>query len=214
MVALSERYLGHLGGKASTRRAIAPHASGRSRTIRKRTEQVHFCLGGQGYSQQDDERYVLTIVDSVLGGSMSSRLFQEIREKRGLAYAIGSYSIAYQESGLFAIYGGTSPETFAQVVDLTLAEMEKVKHENLTPEEVQKAKTQIRGALVLSLESMSNRMMRMGKSMIYFGRVIPLEEIIGKINAVTREDIARVAHNIFDERNLSLAAVGPLGKSA
>lgn len=214
IVILSQRYLGHLSGNTGTRRVRPPHASGQSRTIRKRTEQVHFCMGGQGYSQKDDARYVLTIIDSVLGGSMSSRLFQEIREKRGLAYAIGSYSIAYQESGLFAIYGGTSPETFAQVVDLTRAEIEKVKRHNLTEEEVQKAKTQIRGALVLGLESMSNRMMRMGKSMIYFGRVIPLEEIIGKINAVTHDDIARVANHIFDERNLSLAAVGPLGKSA
>ncbi|HXG23615.1 MAG TPA: pitrilysin family protein [Chthonomonadales bacterium] len=213
IVTLAEQYLGHLSGNTGTRRMRPPHASGQSRTIRKRTEQVHFCMGGQGYSQQDDERYVLTIIDSVLGGNMSSRLFQEIREKRGLAYAIGSYSIAYQESGLFAIYGGTSPETFAQVVDLTRAEIEKVKRHNLTEEEVQKAKTQIRGALVLGLESMSNRMMRMGKSMIYFGRVIPLEEIIGKINTVTHDDIARVANHIFDERNLSLAAVGPLGKS-
>jgi len=209
MVALTEKHLGDLSGKSSWRRSSRPHPSGESRMVRKRTEQVHFCLGTAGFGQKDDDRYVLTILDMVLGGNMSSRLFQEIREKRGLAYAIGSYSVAYQDSGVFVVYGGTSPETFEEVLDLTQAEIEKVKQDNLTEDEVSKARTQIRGALVLGLENMNSRMMRMGKSMLYFGEVIPMEEIIRKIDAVTHEDIARVANSLFDESRLTLAAVGP-----
>ena len=143
---------------------------------------------------------------------MSSRLFQEIREKRGLAYAIGSYSVAYMEGGLFAVYGGTSPQTFDQVVDLARIEIDKLKRHNLTSDELTKSKTQIRGALVLGLESMSSRMMRMGKSMIYFGKVIPLNEIMAKINAVSHDHIQRVADQVFDDSKLTLAAVGPFKK--
>src|SRR5205085_8815925 len=134
-----------------------PKSSGQSKMMRKRTEQVHFCLGVQGFSQKHDDRYPLTIIDTVLGGNMSSRLFQEIREKRGLAYSIGSYTVSYQEGGLFAVYGGTSPDTFNQVVDLVRQELENVRHNNLTEEEVTKSKNQIRGALVLGLENMSSR---------------------------------------------------------
>lgn len=209
MVRLTEKYLGDLSGRSNGRRSTRPQSSGESRMVRKRTEQVHFCLGTTGFGQQDNDRYVLTILDMVLGGNMSSRLFQEIREKRGLAYAIGSYSVSYQESGVFVIYGGTSPATFGQVLDLTRAEIEKVKRENLTADEIAKAKTQIRGALVLGLENMSSRMMRMGKSLLYFGTVTPLEEIVQKINAVTRDDIARVSNALFGESHLTLAAVGP-----
>src|SRR5258708_10296855 len=209
MVRLAGDYLGDMSGRPYVRRHRKPHSSGQSKTVRKRTEQVHFCLGTQGYGQTHDDRYPLTIIDAVLGGNMSSRLFQEIREKRGLAYAIGSYTVSYLEGGLFAIYGGTSPDTYQQVLDLVRKEMENVRKKKLTEDEVTKAKTQIRGALVLGLESMSSRMMRMGKSLIYFGKVIPLTDIMNKINAVTHEDIDRVSNNLFDESKLTLAAVGP-----
>jgi predicted Zn-dependent peptidase len=213
LVRLAGQYLGDMKGTPYLRRHRQPHSSGQSKMLRKRTEQVHFCLGTQGYGQKHEDRYPLTIIDTVLGGNMSSRLFQEIREKRGLAYAIGSYSVSYMEGGLFAVYGGTSPDTFEQVLDLVRKEMENVRKHNLTSDEVSKSKTQIRGALVLGLESMSSRMMRMGKSMIYFGKVIPLTEIMDKINAVSHDDIDRVSNQLFDESRLTLAAVGPFSKS-
>ena len=207
---LTQRYLGNLRGTRRVRRGNPPVPSGAAKIVRRPTEQVHFCIGSQAFSHTDDERYPLTILDTVLGGNMSSRLFQEIREKRGLAYNIGSYSLSYREGGLFVIYGGTSPHTFQQVMDLTRAEMAKIKEQSITDEELAKAKTQIRGALVLGLESMRGRMMRMGKSLLYYGRVIPLDEITTKINNVTHRDILRVASTLFDDRALTLAAVGPL----
>lgn len=214
IVGLVQIHLGDMAGKPYVRKQPAPRSSGESKRVRKRTEQVHFCLGSQGYSQTDDDRYPLTIVDTVLGGNMSSRLFQEIREKRGLAYAIGSYTVSYQESGLFAVYGGTSLQTFEQVLDLVRKEIEDVRRNNVTEEELTKAKTQMRGAMVLGLESMSSRMMRMGRSLLYFDKVIPLDEIMAKINAVTHDDIARVAGQVCEESRLSLAAMGPFGNSA
>ncbi len=209
VVALAMKFLGDLKGEPYSRRTRRPRSSGQSKSVRKRTEQMHFCLGVQGYGQLEDDRYTLTIVDSVLGGNMSSRLFQEIREKRGLAYAIGSYSVCYMESGLFAVYGGTSPETYDEVIQLVRAEIEKLKKHNLTKDEVSKAKTQFKGALVLGLENMSSRMMRMGKSLLYFGKVIPLDEIMAKILAVSHDDIDRVANALFDDSKVTLAAVGP-----
>jgi predicted Zn-dependent peptidase len=215
IVALAEKHLGKMGGQTYQRKPRKmPQASGHEKKVRKRTEQVHFCYGSEAFSQLDDDRYALTILDTTLGGNMSSRLFQEIREKRGLAYAIGSYSVSYLEGGFFTIYGGTSPGTFEQVMDLSRTEIEKVKKHNLTQDEVSKAQTQIRGALVLSLENMSGRMMRMGKSLLYFNRVISLDEIITKINNVTLDDIARISCKIFDEERLTLAAVGPFKREA
>lgn len=214
VVELASRFLGGISGPPYRRRVRKPQPSGVSKTVRRRTEQVHFCLGGQGFGQREDDRWVLTIIDSVLGGNMSSRLFQEIREKRGLAYAIGSYAVSYSEGGIFAVHGGTSPQTFSQVLDLTMKELENIRQNNLTEDEVTKSKAQVRGALVLSLENMSSRMMRMGRSMIHFGRVIPLEDILQKIHAVTHDDIARVAIQVFDSSNLTLAAIGPLEREA
>ncbi|MGC8667453.1 MAG: M16 family metallopeptidase [Chthonomonadales bacterium] len=209
---LAYQYLGGLKGSARIRRSNPPVPSGAAKVVRRPTEQVHFCIGSQAFSHTDDERYPLTILDTVLGGNMSSRLFQEIREKRGLAYSIGSYSLSYREGGLFVVYGGTSPQSFQQVVELTRTEMDKVKEESITEDELAKAKTQIRGGLVLGLESMRGRMMRMGKSLLYYGRVIPLDEVTAKIAAVTREDIQRVARTLFDDHALTLAAVGPLSQ--
>ncbi len=214
IVGLATMYLGDMTGDAPPKKRKPPKFSGDSKLQKKRTEQVHFCLGTQAYSQLNEDRYALTILDTVLGGNMSSRLFQEIREKRGLAYAIGSYSASYVEGGLFTVYGGTSMQTFNQVVDLVRVEMDKVKRENISEDELTKAKTQMKGALVLGLENMSSRMMRMGKSLLYFDRVIPLDEIVAKIVAVGHDDIGRVANELFDESRLTLVAVGPFKNGA
>ncbi len=214
MVDLASRALGDMGGARHQRKPRAPEGSGASRRVRRRTEQVNFCLGCPGYAQSNDDRFGLFILDAVLGGSMSSRLFQEIREKRGLAYSIGSYSVSYLEGGAFAIYGGTSPETFDEVVALSRAELDATRRGDLTVEEIAKAKTQIRGAMVLGLENMSTRMMRMGKSMVYLDRVVPLSEVLAKIDAVTMDDLGRVANDLFQEDRLTIAAVGPFPREA
>ena len=178
--------------------------------VAKRTEQVHICFGTPGFPQADDDKYPLAIIDAALGGGMSSRLFQEIRESRGLAYAIGSYSASYSEGGLFAVYAGTSTRNVNQVMDLIVRELEDVRANNLTDAELGRARNQIRGALLMGQESTTNRMSRLANSEMYFGRIVPVQEVLDAINKVNREDIARVSDGIFDSSRRALAIVGPV----
>jgi predicted Zn-dependent peptidase len=215
LVKLAEKALGDLDGKARRRNARRPKPTGKSKQVRKRDmEQVHFCLGASAYGKKDKQRYSLSILNNVLGGNMSSRLFQEIREKRGLAYSIGSYGRSYQDSGFFCVYGGTSPDTYQQVLDLTLAEFENVTKLGLTEDELRKAKTQVRGALVLGLESMSARMNRYGESLLSYGRVIPISEVLSEYEAVSHESIAVVANVVLNVSAHTLAAIGPFPRKA
>ena len=182
--------------------------------VDKDTEQVHFCLGAPGFAQHREEKYALAAIDSALGGGMSSRLFQEIRENRGLAYAIGSYSASYQEAGLFAIYGGTSVDNVKTVIELTKQECANIGRDSVTDFELERAKNQIRAALVLGQESMSNRMSRLAKSELYYGRIIRMEEIISAILQVTKDDVADVASRLFKDAGFAVAAIGPFKKNS
>jgi predicted Zn-dependent peptidase len=170
---------------------------------------VHFCLGTRGYNQEEEERYALGLIDSAVGGGMSSRLFQEVREKRGLCYAIGSYTASFREAGMFTVYAGTSPETADQVRELVALELQNVSRSGLTPEELQRAKNQIRGAVLLSLDSMSTRMTRIGKSMLYYDRVISPTEVVEKIEAVTADNCRQICADLFGRGDFAYAAVGP-----
>jgi predicted Zn-dependent peptidase len=202
------------GGLQGTKTAMPPSPltfDSESALIDKVTEQVHFCVAAPGFSQLDNEKYTLAVIDTTLGGGMSSRLFQEIRESRGLAYAIGSYSAAYREGGMFAVYGGTSIESIEEVVRLVRDEFGNVLKENITDEELTRSKNQIKGALVLSQENMSSRMIRMAKSEIYHGRIIRLEELISSIMNVEHVDVARVSERIFAQGAFPVAAIGPFG---
>lgn len=205
---------GSLVGKRSPRESseVTPHLE--IKLIDKATEQVHFCLGTVGFPQHSKEKYALAAIDSALGGGMSSRLFQEIRESRGLAYAIGTYSASYQEAGLFAIYGGTSVDNVRTVIELTRKECESMGRDGVTDAELERGKNQIRGALVLGQESMSNRMSRLAKSELYYGRIIRMEEIISAIVEVTRDDVADVASRLFKDMTFAVAAIGPFKKHA
>ncbi|MCE5324717.1 insulinase family protein [bacterium] len=213
-VDLVAKAFGDLAGKRTPRVMHDARINLDVRVIDKTTQQVHFCLGTRGYAQDSREKYALAAIDSALGGGMSSRLFQEIREKRGLAYAIGSYSASYQEAGMFAIYGGTSIQNIKYVLELTQTECENIKKSSVTDAELERAKNQIRGALVLGQESMSNRMSRLAKSEMYFGRLVRLEEIIGSIMAVTKDDVAAVASQLFEDSKFAIAAIGPFKKHA
>ncbi|MHB0997785.1 MAG: M16 family metallopeptidase [Armatimonadota bacterium] len=205
---VEELFGGLKGSKTKTEESV-PQFSYNSKYMNKDTEQVHFCIGTHGYSQIDKDRFALAIIDTTLGGGMSSRLFQEIREKRGLAYSIGSYSSAFREGGYFTVYGGTSLENIEEILDLTRVEFNDIKTNNIKEDELTRSKNQIRGALVLSQESMSSRMIRIAKSEIYHGRIVPLEEIISSVVKVTHDDISRVAQNIFNEESLPIVAIGP-----
>ena len=203
--------LGDLQGGSPTPAEGRPSITTNKYEYSRPTEQVNFCIGTKGYGQFDDERYPLAMLDAILGGSMGSRLFQEIREKRGLAYSVGSYSATHREGGYFVAYGGTSPDTYEQCLELVREEFAKVRKEGVTEAELNRAKNQFRGALVMSQESMSSRMNRMGKSEVYFDRVVPLDEVTAAIEKVTIDDIRRVAEIIFpeDTAQLTVAAVGP-----
>lgn len=210
LVALAEKALGGLEGKAPSRWLGTPQPSGKSdKKGRRDIEQTHFCLGTAAYSKHDKERFALSILNNVLGGNMSSRLFQEVREKRGLAYSIGSYGRSYQDGGHFCVYGGTSSDTYEEVLALTRKEFAKVRADGLSEDELTKAKTQVRGALVLGLENMNARMNRYGDSLLSYGRVVPISEILQEYEAVTHEKIGAVAEKVLDDQSLTLTAIGP-----
>ena len=207
---IRERF-GHLTGKKSDWRMpdTTPQFVPGTSYIEKSIEQVNLVMGTRGYAQMNDDKYKLSILDAVLGGSMSSRLFQEIREKRGLAYSIGSYSQSFREGGYFAVYSGTSAATSEQVIDLVKTEFKNVLKNNITEAELDRAKNQFRGGIVMGQEGMNSRMRRIGSNELVYDRVIPIEETMRKITAVTRDDIAEVSEYLFGADAYALATVGP-----
>ncbi len=181
------------------------------REVSKDVEQVHFCIGGEAPSLYDEDRYIATVLDGVLGGGMSSRLFQEVRERRGLAYAIGAYTLTYTAGGAFTVYGGTGRDKWQEVQEVVAKEFDKVRKEGANEDELAKVKLQISGNMVLALESMSTRMMRMARNEIIFGRSIPIEEVLKKIDAVTNDQLISHARKAIEEKVISTTAIGPFG---
>lgn len=212
VVALVEKTLGDMV-KSSPRKTLpTPEARQGIFATPRPDEQVNFVLGGPSLTHFDERRYAAAILDVILGGSMGSRLFIEVRERRGLAYSVGSYPQLYREGGYWAAYGGTSPETFEECIEVICAELQKVRAEGVTEEELKRAKTQFRSALIMGQESMNSRMMRIGKAEAIYDRVAPLDEVRAKIEAVTQTDVLELARQLIPESRdgLTLAAVGPL----
>ncbi len=209
----AEDSLGKLPHTTTNSQPERPHGIAQYTGVAKDVEQVHFCIGSDGVSYYDDDLYTMAVLDAALGGSMSSRLFQEIREKRGLVYAIGSYSLTYGAGGAFTVYGGTSPTTWPQVQELTRAEFDKVSRAGLAQGELERTKRNICGNIVLALEGMSGRMMRMSRNEINFQREIPIEETLGKINAVTNEKIVALASSILSPKLVSTTVIGPMAEA-
>ncbi|MDI6791534.1 MAG: pitrilysin family protein [bacterium] len=176
-------------------------------------EQVHFCLGTDGLSYSHEDRFAFYLLNTITGKSMSSRLFQEIREKRGLAYSIYSYHLACHEAGLFAVYAGVSREHYSETVKITLSELSKLKEEEVGESELSKAKQQLKSNLVLSLEDTASRMSRLAKTEIYFNRFFTLDEILSQIEAVSAEDVKKVAGNLFRNEFLTVTTIGPLSEA-
>ncbi|MDP2933406.1 MAG: pitrilysin family protein [bacterium] len=174
----------------------------------KKTEQVHLCLGTKGPAQTDEDRYPFSILDDILGGSMSSRLFQEVREKRGLVYSIFSTASPFRDFGVSYVYAGTSQTNLKQVVDLILEQYRKFKKEGITKEELEKGKEYLKGTLVLGLESTSSRMSWLARTEFYYNRVMTIDEIFAKVDKVTRDDIIRLANQYFQDEYLTLAVIG------
>jgi predicted Zn-dependent peptidase len=202
----------NLGGYPDVReRAPLPRPAGSAGKVEisKDIEQVHFCIGTDGPSLNDPDLYTQAVLDAILGGGMGSRLFQEIREKRGLAYAIGSYTLTYSVGGAFTVYGGTSLATWQQVQDLVSAEFEKVRSDRVPDDELDRAKRSLSGNLVLALEGMNARMMRMTRNELAYGREVPIEETLARIDAVTANDVAELADRSLRPELVSTTAIGP-----
>jgi predicted Zn-dependent peptidase len=175
----------------------------------KELEQSHICLGTLGYPQSHDDRYTSYILNTVLGGSMSSRLFQNIREKRGLAYAVFSGLSAYRDAGMLTVYAGCASETVGEVVDLVVEEMRGMKQSPLGDAELRRAKDHLKGSLMLGLESTSSRMSHLARQDIYFDRHFTLDETLEGIEAVTTDDVRRVAGHLFSNGSLGVTVLGP-----
>jgi predicted Zn-dependent peptidase len=189
-----------------------PHTT-RLSCIEKDLEQLHIVVGTPAPATLDNTRFAGILMNSVFGGSMSSRLFQEIRERRGLAYAVRSYIVSYRDTGMLNIYVGTSKEKTAEVIDIILAEMRRMKTELFTERELQSAKELIKGNLLLSMESTDNRMQKLATNEIYFGRNVLAEETVSKIEAVTGEDIRALSEWMFCRPNLSMVFLGDMKES-
>ena len=211
---VSERFSGLTGSRSQWRVPdSAPRAVAASKKFSKPIEQVHVVVGVPGYSQLNPDKYKLALLDNILGGGMSSRLFQEVREKRGLAYSVGSYTANYREGGLFGVYAGTSTETADEVVEIIQGEFTKIVTDNATADELDRVKNQMKGGLVMGQESMSGRMMKMGKNELTYDRVIPIEEISANIQAVTLEDVHDTAKDLLVPERASVVQVGPFDEA-
>lgn len=179
---------------------------------KKELEQVHLCLGSRGFPQQGHERYAAALLNTVLGGGMSSRLFQRVREKEGLVYTVASYHNGYLNGGYQAVYAACAPRNLKRVLDITLEELREIKREGATDGELTSAKRHLKGSILLSLESTVSRMSGIARQEYYFGRQFTPDEIIAHIDAVTLEDIRNIAQVIVDPDSLSLTLLGNLRK--
>jgi predicted Zn-dependent peptidase len=175
---------------------------------KRELEQVHLCLGARGYPQQVEERYAAALLNAVLGGGMSSRLFQRVREQEGLVYSIASFHNAYLHGGYEAVYAACAPKNVRRVLDSTLAELRKMRNEGATADELADAKLHLKGSILLSLESTTSRMSGIARQEYYFGRQFTPDEIIEHIDRVTLDDIQAIARTIVDPESLSLTLLG------
>ena len=180
-------------------------------TRQKETEQAHLCLGFPGLPIGDSQTYALVLLNNVLGGSMSSRLFQEIREERGLAYSIFSYHSSFQDDGMLTIYGGTGRDQLDQLFEQTIQCINALTKEGLTEKELENGKEQLKGNLVLSLESTNSRMSRNGKHELMLGYHRSIDEVMDEIEKVQMDDIMNVAQKVFQE-DFALSLISNDGK--
>jgi predicted Zn-dependent peptidase len=177
----------------------------------KATEQYHLCLGGPGLSRNDPRRHAQSVLDAVLGGSMSSRLFQEVREKRGLAYSVGSYAVGYADAGQVGVYLGTREDSLATACEVVGTELRRLGDELLPEEELRRAQDHLKGRLVLGAESSGTRMNRIGRAVLTGTELLTIEETMARIEAVTAEDVRDLAREHWQPESLSAAAIGTSG---
>jgi predicted Zn-dependent peptidase len=201
-------------GRSVRSNSAPPVSTAGVRVEERDTSQLHLCLGMDGLPYGHEDRYALYLLNAILGGSMSSRLFQEIREKRGLAYSVYSYQASYRDCGLLAVYAGTDPESSSQVVDLIRAECARLRDEPIDPGDFRQAKDQLKGNLLLGLEGTSSRMTRLAKMEIYFRRNCGLDEIIAGIEQVSPDHFQALTQRILRDDAFAVTSIGPTPQAA
>ncbi len=208
---LVEKEFGHLQAIGSPRETPAPSTSAPIHLETKRDlEQVHLCIGVPSLPLAHERRFGVAVLNNLLGGGMSSRLFQSIREKQGLAYAVFSEITPYSDAGMLTVYAGTAKETIDKVLDMTVAEFRAMKESPVSDEELLRAKNHLKGSLMLSLESTSSRMSNLARQELYFRRFYSLDEILASIEAVTRDEVQSLAREFFQPERIAVTVLGPL----
>ncbi len=210
VVDMIEATFGKISKSDKAHRRSKPHPISTTNVWKRDLEQVHFCLGTRGLQYNHSLRFASYVLNTILGGGMSSRLFQEIRENRGLAYSVYSYLPTYIDSGLVVVYAGTNDDSFQEVIDLVLNEFNHIKKGPLKNGELETAKEQLKGNLLLSMESSDNLMTRLAKNEIYFQSYLPVGMILKGIDEVKEETVRQLANEIFDERLFCLTVLGPM----
>jgi predicted Zn-dependent peptidase len=189
--------------------APSPDQPARVRFVTKDTEQYHLCLGAPGITRHDERRFALRVLDNVLGGTSSSRLFQEVREKRGLAYNVFSFQALYEATGQVGMYLGTRPENVGRALRVVGDELERFRAQPASPDELERSKENVKGRVVLSLESTTSRMNRLGSAVLGSQPLLTVDELVERIEAVTLEDLAELAGELLAPERLSAAGIGP-----
>jgi predicted Zn-dependent peptidase len=187
---------------------VTPDFAPRVRFVEKDTEQYHVCLGGPGIARADERRFALRVLDNILGGTSSSRLFQEVREKRGLAYSVYSFNSLFAETGQVGLYVGTRPDNVGKALGVIAEELERFRAAPATADELARSKENVKGRVLLALESTVARMNRLGATVLADMPLLSVDEIEAAIDAVTLDDVAALATELFDPARLSAAGIG------
>jgi predicted Zn-dependent peptidase len=210
IIELSERVL----ASAEPGTGPGPASNGAAEQARlsfyeKETEQYHICFGGPGIARADDRRFALGILDTIFGGSVSSRLFREVREKRGLAYSVGSYTHEFADRGFVAMYVGTRADNVAEACEIIGRELVTLRDEGVGEDELARAKEHVKGRMVLGLEATGARMGRLARSILFDIPLLSLDEMLERVDAVSGDEVAALAAELYDPSNLAAACVGP-----
>lgn len=190
-----------------------PEIKPADQALHRDLEQAHICLSTLGLSITDPQRFAFSLMNTILGGNMSSRLFQEIREQRGLAYSVYSFMASYVDTGMFGVYAGVTPEAVSKTIDLIVRDLKKIMTQPVSTTELKDAKEYTKGNLCLATESVDNQMVRLAQNEIHFDEYIPMQSVMDNIEAVTVEEIQTLATDLFKPEQVSLTVLGPVDKN-
>lgn len=204
-----EKLAGVANGSPGSVNGGDPEAGPRLLFYPKETEQYHICFGGRGIARADDRRFALALLDSIWGGSVSSRLFREVREKRGLAYSVGSYTDQYIDRGVVAMYVGTRKDNVAEACEIIGRELSRLHTEGVSDDELARAKEHVKGRMVLGLEATAARMSRIARGVLFEVPILSLDEMLARVDEVPSDDVAELANEFYDPNKLAAACVGP-----